>query len=191
MFHFNCDTCGYSRNIDYLPREYVFDDGRRLPMIQRHIWCSQCETITVAEAFGDDCEMRERRRERCEKHRRELERNDFKHDFEADLRRKWIAETEAYERDLAEWGFLRVRPQFCLKCGNESIIVPENAWSDLFHSLCGGLPQCSATNVAGTFIGPEPHKYTINGEFIELGYRQGPFEGDQRKPLELWWANGT
>ncbi|QDT65326.1 hypothetical protein [Calycomorphotria hydatis] len=191
MFHFNCDTCDFSRDIDYLPREYVFDDGRRMHMLQRHIWCAQCNTVTVAEAFREDSESREWRLERREQHRRELERNDFKHDFERDLRRKWIADSEEYDRNLTEWQSLRTRPQFCLKCGNEDIIVPEKNWSDLAHPVCGGTLKCTATIIFGTFIGPEPHKYTSDGKLIELGYRQGPFEGDQRKQLELWWPNDT
>lgn len=191
MFHFKCDTCDFSRDIDYLPREYVFDDGRRMHMLQRHIWCSQCNTVTVAEAFREDSQSRKRRVERRDQHRRELEENEFKHDFEAALRRKWITESEQYDRYLAEWQALRTRPQFCLKCGNEDIIVPEKGWADLPHPNCGGTLKCAATIIAGTFIGPEPHKYTIEGELIELGYRQGPFEGDQPKPLSLWWPSGA
>lgn len=190
-FHFKCDTCDFCRDIAYLPRDYVFSDGRRMHMLQRHIWCSRCNAITVAEGFHEESQSREIRLDFRERHRRELERNEFKHEYEGDLRKKWIADSEQYDRDLVEWKSRRRRPPFCLKCGNEDIIVPEKNWSDLPHPGCGGTLKCTATIIGGTFIAPEPHKYTIEGELIELGYWEGPFENDQRKPLDLWWPDGA
>lgn len=143
MFHFRCDSCDFNRDIDYLPRDYVYDADRQMPMLQRHIWCSQCNTVSVAEAFRKD----------------------------------------------SEWRARRTRPPFCLKCGNENIIVPEKDWADLHHPTCGGTLVCTATIIGGTFIDPEPHKYTIDGKLIEIGYRQDQHEGSQQVALELWWPN--
>ena len=189
MFHFNCDNCDFSLDIDFVPREYVFDDGQTLGMIQRHIWCGKCKTITVAEALDEDSDSRTWRFKRREQHMRDLERGAFKHDFEPDLRRKWIADLEQYDCNLRKWQSIRSRAQHCLKCGNEQIDVPKTQWADIQHQTCGGTLRCTATIIAGTFIGPEPHKYTVDGDLIELGYRQGPFEGDKPIPLELWWQN--
>ena len=185
MFHFKCDRCDFTLDIAEVPRVYLFDDGRILTMQQRHIWCSSCGTVAVAELFCD--ESRNSRHELREYHRRDLERNNFKHDSERELRRKWIAESEQTDRDFSEWLALRTCPQHCLRCGNQDIVVPERDW-DIPHGACGGVLRCTATIQGGTYTSPEPHKYSINGELIELGYWQSPGASD-RKPLGLWWAH--
>ena len=189
MFHFKCDKCEFALDIEYIPREYVFDDGRTMGMMQRHIWCGNCKTITVAEAFEEDPESHQWRLDRREQRKRDLNGKTFKHEFEPELRKKWIAESEDYDCNLREWQTIRTRPQHCLKCGNEQIDVPAKYWADIQHQECGGTLKCTATIIGGTFIGPEPHKYNIDGELLELGYRHGPFEGDEPTPLELWWQN--
>ena len=189
MFHFNCDTCDFSLDIDYIPREYVFVDGRTMGMMQRHIWCGKCNHITVAEAFEEDPESRKLRLERREQHKLDLRDKSFKFDFEPGLWKEWIAESEEYDGNLRDWQTIRLRPQHCLKCGNEQIDVPKKVWADIQHQACGGILKCTASMQAGTYIGPEPHKYSVDGDLIELGYWQGPYEGDKPVPLELWWQN--
>jgi hypothetical protein len=39
----------------------------------------------------------------------------------------------------------------------------------------------------GTYVGPEPHKYSVEGELIALGHKYGLFEGDKQDALGLWW----
>ena len=92
---------------------------------------------------------------------------------------RWsIRESEDYERNLAEWKALRSRAQFCLQCGNEDVDVPELDCADLPHEPCGGTLECRMTVAGGTYRSAYevfPHKYSIDGELIELGYRIGPW----------------
>lgn len=194
MFHYQCDRCEYSLAIDYIPREYVFDDGRTLPMLQRHIWCNKCMAITVAESFDEAPETRRYRLERYEKHKQKLQDGSLGDAAEFDRLKKQIAASEEFERSLRDWQTLRSRPPHCLKCGNEQIAVATNDWDDIQHQECGGTLKCTMTIIGGTIIPPEPHKYSVEGELIEIGFRHGPFEQgpleqDKPTPLELWWTD--
>ena len=80
----------------------------------------------------------------------------------------------------------RRRPPRCLRCANEAIALPDADWSDLPHPVCGGTLRCSATIVGGTFQRSRPHRYSIEGDFIEAGVRLARFEGEPDSPLELW-----
>lgn len=189
MIYYRCDRCDFQVATDFVPREYVLGEGRVFPMQQRHIWCDRCNTVTVAESLVEAPGERELRKRFREGHRAELTANNFRHEFERELRHKWLRDAEEYERSFAEWRSRRRSPPHCLRCGNDSIIVPIDRFSDLAHPPCGGTLRCTFDIEAGTFVGPEPHKYSVDGELIELGYWQGPYHGDKRRPLELW-SNG-
>jgi hypothetical protein len=110
-------------------------------MDQRHIWCSSCGGISVAEALLES----------------------------------------------AEFVSARTVPQRCLRCGNLDISVPSSFWADLEHEPCGGMLRCTADIVGGTeAFRMSPHRYSVNGELLELGCRWNPLTGEER-PLELWW----
>jgi len=171
MYHFSCDTCDYSRDIDYLPRVYALEDGSLLEMLQRHIWCSECDSISVAEAFLADPDMLKARLES------QISR-------EPKLRDKWISDGQEFNTVYRNLQKTRSRPQCCLKCGNEQIVVPPKQWANLEHQTCGGILVCEATFQIEMYRAPEPHKYTIEGELIECGYHT--WMRDQPETLELW-----
>ena len=190
MYHYNCDTCEFRLDIDFIPRVYVLEDGRQLNMQQRHVWCTQCNCVTVAESLVESAGKRQWFRERYEMQRQKLASSDLEDIRERVSTQKSIEAMDRYQQLLKEWQSIRIREPFCLRCGNSQISIPESEFSSIPHPTCGGQLECNATIQGGTYVSPEPHKYSIEGEFIEPGYHRG-FIGDKLKPLDLWWPTTT
>lgn len=186
-----CDTCDYTLDIDFIPRVYLFDDGRQLNMLQRHVWCTQCDCVTVAESLVESPArqtwFRDRYQNQCER----LANADLIDLGQKELVQKSIAAMDMYQQLLNEWQIIRKRQPFCLRCCNTRVVVPESEFSDLPHPTCGGQLKCTGSAQGGTYIGPEPHKYNIDGELIELGYNYGLSDGSKQSTLDLWWPIKT
>jgi hypothetical protein len=146
MFHFRCDRCAFSLDLEYRPRAYVLGPDRELAMPQQHVWCGRCGTVTPAEALSGS-------------------------DLDADVR---------------DWRARRTRPARCLRCGHEDIALPGSNWADLPHPACGGTLRCTATIVGGTFARCQPHRYSVDGDLLEVGHYHALYEGEPDLPLELW-----
>jgi hypothetical protein len=185
MYHFRCNICTFAADIDYVPREYVLDRGRGLHMFQRHVWCAACRHVTPAEALTDTSLGASIRNEQLDSHRRRLEADEFKFPFERELTKKWLRDGVRFAEDLAAWIALRRAPARCLKCGNTDIVLPESDWSDLPHPPCGGQLCCTATIIGGTFARCQPHRYSPEGELLEIGKRYALI-GEGEVDLELW-----
>lgn len=186
MLHYDCNRCGFHRDIGILPRVYVFAEGRSMPILQRHIWCPRCETITVAESLDEDKESSELRHELRDMHERDLEEEPRIGQPREKLLKAWIKADRDLDLLLADWKRSRTRPARCLRCGNEKIDLPASLFEDLAHGNCGGTLKLTITTVAGTFPIEMPHRYTPEGDLIERGFRVDDQGG--RLPLELWWG---
>jgi hypothetical protein len=182
-YHFRCDTCTYGVNICYLPREYVLDQGCRLDVQQRHVWCCVCGEVTPAEIVTRAPGGMSLYQQEIDECRRELD----------DVGDDWFYRKVVQDRlqaavqrahGFATWVAMRKAPTRCLKCGNTDIAVPDSDWSDLPHPPCGGQLRCTATLVCGMFPDVSPHGYTPEGELIEVGKRHT--FGGTWSPLELW-----
>jgi hypothetical protein len=184
MFHFSCNQCAFTLNIDYLPREYVLPDGRCVHMEQRHVWCDRCATITPAEALDEDVASKEAGATMLSLNHRELREKTFKHVWELELREKWIRESAERDSSREVWRALRKGPAACLKCRSAAISLPDASWADLVHGGCGGTMACSATLFGGTQLPIKPHQYTPEGELIGCGARAAGTSREE--PLELW-----
>jgi len=184
MFHFRCNQCSFTLNINYIPREYVLPDGRRVAMMQRHVWCDRCATITPAEALDEDDAAKEANAMLLNLHRRELRENTFKHSWERDLREKWIRESAERDSAREDWRAMRKGPPACLKCRSTAISLPEASWADLVHGGCGGTMVCTATIAGGAQLRSRPHEYTPEGKLIALGARA--VGTVHERPFELW-----
>lgn len=176
ILHYECDQCDYKRDMRYLPRVYDLGNECYVPMSQRHTWCKECNEITVLECLEQEpshlefvetrlSELREmvaNPPENIESLRR-AQRSRFKR--APDI----IREIEKEQSLWDEWKNKRKSPAKCLKCGNESNIIPESEASDLLHLGCGGTIKCTLT--VHSFNGPQTyaHVYSIEGELLELG----------------------
>jgi len=189
MIYYNCDKCELSRSINYIAREYDLSNGKYIPLFQRHVWCSKCQTITPAESLEESDSSKKVRKEFVEEHREKLRTRVFDYDFEEELLHKWICDYEEHERNYKEWRSLRRSKPHCLVCGNEEIDIPSEEYCDIEHKGCGGNLICTMT--IGSAVGHRltPHRYSIEGQLLEQGYTQSQFEGEPRKPLSLWWED--
>ncbi len=191
LFHYTCNTCDFSLDIDFVPRVYVFDDGRQLSMQQRHVWCTACDRMTVAESLVESPGRRAWFQERYQRQCENLANSELIDAKEKDIIQKSIEAMDEYQQLLIEWQSIRKRKPFCLSCGNTSIVVPESEFSPLGHPKCGGKLECVGSAQGGSYVGSEPHKYSVEGELIALGHKCGLFEGEKRNALGLWWPTKT
>jgi hypothetical protein len=104
--------------------------------------------------------------------------------FLRELAEKSLQSAVEHAESFAAWVAVRRTPSRCLKCGNTGVTLPNSDWSDLPHPPCGGRLRCTATLVGGTFARVSPHRYSSEGELVEVGKRN-MFGGDGA-PLELW-----
>jgi ribosomal protein S27AE len=169
VYHYTCNTCDFTLQIDLIPRVYLFDDGRQLNMQQRHIWCTQCDCVTVAESLVESPGRQIWLQERYQRQIEKLANADLTDAIERNSVEKSIQAMDNYFQLLKEWQSVRKREPFCLRCGNSSIVVPESEFSDLPHPTCGGRLECMGSAQGGTYVGFAPHKYSVDGEFIEPG----------------------
>ena len=200
VFHYHCDRCGVDRTLRYLPREYLLPSGRTLPIEQRHIWCSVCNDITVAESFSRNesiLEFQENRlrelRELKEHPPAEMSRLSRHQRFQVENAAKRLAELEGYLKEAGEarreWKGVRTAPQKCLRCGNTEVEVPAEPEASLNHVGCGGTLVCSIT--VHSYNGPAEyaHTYDPNGALLEFGRKPvrvpGQFEWGY-VPMELF-----
>lgn len=185
------------RLMSYLPRSYRLPDGSERIMEQRHIWCEECDDVSVAESFSrdqhalasDEHELNELRewvrnpprissttspylRQRIENAASNLSELESRIKEEGKLWRVWL--------------HLRTAPRRCLRCGNTHIVVPADPHASLPHPDCGTL-RC--TFLIGPFNGRPayPHIYNVNGELIEVGKRLARSSaGSEYEPMELF-----
>ncbi len=178
---YHCDICGMIRELAYIPRSYRLPDGRERVMEQRHIWCDECNDISVAESFSrdqeaiasDKCQLDELRKlvknpSRISSSTSAYLTNSIENAAST------LAELELRIKESDElwrlWLHLRRAPRRCLRCGNTQIVVPSDPHASLLHPDCGTL-RC--TVYFGSFNGRpvHPHIYNVDGELIELGRR--------------------
>ena len=191
MIHYKCDRCEFEKTIDFIARDYELGEGRTIPIFQRHVWCTTCKTITPAESLEESSTSKKMREESIERHKRDLQKAEFSHDFMEELLNKWIKELEEYEINISEWKQHRISMPHCLVCGNENIEIPEDEYSNISHIGCGGTLESKISIRTGGSSIVTPHKYSIDGEFLEIGSIQGRYVGDPISPLKLWWENET
>ncbi len=160
-------------------------------MQQRHVWCTECDRMTVAESMVESSGKQAWFQDRYHRQYKKLANAELIDANQNNLLKQSIEAMDEYQQLRIEWLSIRKRKPFCLSCGNTRIVVPESEFSCLPDPECGGLLECIGSAQGGTYVGSEPHKYSVEGELIALGHKCGLYEGDKQEALALWWPTKT
>ncbi|MDN4148552.1 hypothetical protein QYE80_26485 [Pseudomonas tohonis] len=194
LLNYKCTCCLFTREMKYLPREYLLSEIHRVPMAQRHFWCTSCNDISVAEVLERDDEEVEYLEGVLAESRAlvELDLDPSSLSLKEAIRVKSAPETiREVEEKLANWAEWRARrkaPGKCLRCGCISISVPDSYMSSFAHGGCSGVLECLCTVWSSNSPATFPHVYSVDGDFLEQG-RKPVFRGGLKvvyEPMELF-----
>lgn len=194
LLNYKCTCCSFERQMKYLPREYLLSETHRIPMAQRHFWCTSCNDISVAEVLERDDEKMEYLEGVLAEKRAliELVQDPSSLSFIENLTFESLKETfRAVESELvgwAEWRARRKPPGKCLRCGCTPTSVPDSDMSSFDHGGCSGVLECLIS--ISSYNGPAtyPHLYSVDGDFLEQGSKPVSRNGIEcvYGPMELF-----
>ena len=135
-------------------------------MEQRHVWCFQCDAISVCESLFNEPEAENRRLHAIEHWKNEIARNGS----DAHVAKQQLEFIEEENLRRALFTAHRNRPQYCLKCDSTDLFLPERDTSDMPHPVCGGTLKCRVLGFEGALRYPSRfHDYDVQGRLLSQG----------------------